>query len=163
MAEFDPGAFGPEVGELLREPRLPELGRGAPVASAQPILDALTLPPALMAGLYLHFDFWHEAHAVAQDLETPEGSYWHAILHRREPDAANAKYWFRKVGKHPVIDLLRVQCPAIGYAYTNPFDFVDFCERVRGANTPEEEVARRVQALEFQLLFDHCQKMTLPT
>jgi hypothetical protein len=28
--------------------------------------------------------------------------FWHAIMHRREPDAANSKHWWRQVGTLPV-------------------------------------------------------------
>lgn len=33
---------------------------------------------------------------------------------------------------------------------------VDFCERVRGTGTADEELAKRVQLLEWKLLFNWC-------
>src|SRR5688572_5200550 len=61
----------------------------------------------LIAGVLLWHDFWDDAHNISQEIETPEGSYWHGIVHRREPDAANARYWFRQVGRHPIFPELR--------------------------------------------------------
>lgn len=142
---------------LARVPLAP-LGPGSPVTDIRKELDAVvaTLPPGCQAGLWLAFGYWEKAHQVAQDLGTPEGSFWHAIIHRQEPDPGNAKYWFRQVGAHPVIGQLREQCSALGYTYTNPTDFVDFCERVRDSGSPDEALAQRTQALEWRLLFDHC-------
>ncbi len=61
---------------------------------------------ALKAGLFLLGDFFDDSHACSQSIEGlgahHTGDYWHAILHRREPDHGNAKYWFRHVGRHPV-------------------------------------------------------------
>lgn len=106
--------------------------------------------------MWLLHDFLDESHTISQEIDTRDGSFWHAIMHRREPDPSNSKYWWRRVGSHPVLDELREQAPAIGYAFTTPEAFVDRCERVRGTNTPDEELARRVQLLEWQLLFDWC-------
>ena len=54
---------------------------------------------------------------MAQDLETQEGSYWHAIVHRQEPDAGNSGYWFRQVGKHPIFPALRARAAEIGVEF----------------------------------------------
>ena len=42
---------------------------------------------------------WEGAHRVAQDIETPEGAWVHAYLHRKEGDASNAGYWYRQASK----------------------------------------------------------------
>jgi hypothetical protein len=42
---------------------------------------------------------WGEAHRCAQEQEDSAGSWVHAYLHRREGDAANAGYWYRRAGK----------------------------------------------------------------
>ena len=39
---------------------------------------------------------WDRAHEIAQDVETPNGSWIHAYLHRREGDLGNAGYWYRR-------------------------------------------------------------------
>src|SRR5262249_2545086 len=144
MKTFDPASYAPAVAALLREPRLAPLGPGRPNPAMRPRLEALArddafaphtvvdrgMADACRAGLWLHFDFLDESHAISQGLHTPEGSYWHAIMHRREPDAANSKYWWRRVGAHPVLDQLCEQAPALGYRFADPFAFVDFVERV---------------------------------
>lgn len=159
---FDPSAYGPAVAALLVEPRLMPLGPGTPVAAVRPQLAVLDLPPACAAGLWLYFDFLDESHKISQDDESdPDRNFWHAIMHRREPDPSNSKYWWRRVGSHPVLRQLVEQGPALGYTYTNPFDFVDFCERVRDSGTTDEELAKRVQLVEWQLLFDHCYRLTV--
>lgn len=55
-------------------------------------------PEGAMAGLWLYFSCFEQSHALAQELPTLEGSYWHAIVHRQEPDDWNSGYWFRRVG-----------------------------------------------------------------
>jgi hypothetical protein len=45
---------------------------------------------------------WDEAHAVAQDIHSPLGSWIHALLHLIEGDEGNARYWFTRAGRPPV-------------------------------------------------------------
>ena len=101
--------------ELLDEDRLNELGPGRPNQAVFPLLKKLTVDQAFtpnqvqnhaqaqacLAGLWLYHDFLDESHRISQDLPGSEGSYWHGLVHRREPDFGNAKYWFRRLGQHP--------------------------------------------------------------
>lgn len=165
---FDPTAYGTAVSALLGDGgRLAALGPGNPDPAVRPLLAAFAphdLGPirdseaarACHSALWLYHDFLDESHAISQDLQSATGSFWHAVMHRREPDAWNSKYWWRKVGKHPVLTHLATDAPGLGYSYSTPEDFVDFCERVRGTGSPGEDLAKRVQLLEWQLLFDHC-------
>jgi hypothetical protein len=90
-------------------------------------------PDCALAGLWLRAGGWEQAHAIAQNVETREGFYWHALVHRQEPDGFNAKYWLRQVGEHPIFPALaRPRSPAIAQAATE------------------------LQAAEWQLLFDFC-------
>ena len=43
---------------------------------------------------------WAEAHAIVQRDEVDQGACWiHAVLHKIEGDAANARYWYRAAGQ----------------------------------------------------------------
>lgn len=45
---------------------------------------------------------WDKAHAAAQENEGEPAHDWvHAYLHRKEPDPANAAYWYRRAGRAP--------------------------------------------------------------
>src|SRR5215831_10054740 len=79
-------------------------------------------PEAAMAGLYLYFSCLDESHSISQSVETPDGSFWHGIMHRQEPDAGNSGYWFRRVGKHPVFPALRDSAAALGYPIGSSWD-----------------------------------------
>src|SRR5262245_21627515 len=51
---------------------------------------------AMLAGLWLYHDWLDESHRISQSLDTPTGSFWHAIMHRRERDFSNSKYWYAR-------------------------------------------------------------------
>lgn len=62
------------------------------------------LPPAgitssLAALWYAGKGDWEQAHTIAQDIPTRDGSWVHAFLHRQEGDAWNANYWYNRAGK----------------------------------------------------------------
>jgi len=57
------------------------------------------LPPLLLALWHDGRGDWDAAHHVAQDIDTDEGAWIHAYLHRREGDLGNAAYWYRRAGR----------------------------------------------------------------
>jgi hypothetical protein len=124
-------------------------------------------PEGALSGLWLYFNEMNEAHRICQDMPTVEGSFWHGIVHRREPDPANAGYWFRRVGAHPVFAALHGRAgelsaarPEAGFdpgSRWDPFAFIDFCESARARRwSPQEQLAKEIQLAEWQLLFEYC-------
>lgn len=121
---------------------------------------------ALAAGLLQVLDAWEASHEAAQEADDRgEGRfspYWHGIAHRREPDAGNASYWFRRVGRHALFPALAEAArplvdPAdpgpVGRDGWDPFAMIDRCTRAR-RGTDQERLARRLQRLEMAMLLD---------
>jgi hypothetical protein len=42
---------------------------------------------------------WTRAHGLVDELETAEGMAVHAYLHRKEGEAWNADYWYKRAGR----------------------------------------------------------------
>jgi hypothetical protein len=42
---------------------------------------------------------WDEAHKITQEIDSVDGSWVHAYLHRREGDLSNARYWYTRAGR----------------------------------------------------------------
>jgi len=42
---------------------------------------------------------WETAHHRSQEDEGADGAWVHAYLHRKEGDASNAAYWYRRAGR----------------------------------------------------------------
>ncbi|MFG0262802.1 MAG: hypothetical protein ACF788_10470 [Novipirellula sp. JB048] len=118
------------------------------IAAASPLGNQLC-----RSGLWLLAGDLDRSHQISQQMDEKEGSFWHGIMHRREGDFSNAKYWFRRVGKHPVITQL-IEC--CGDAYRTPEDFVDRCANAIGGSPEEQASCQDVQWQEWQLLMSHC-------
>jgi hypothetical protein len=177
--------YGPLIDSLLLPEQLPELGPGRANEDRRAELSALTIESAFagqtihdtdaarccLSGLWLRHNFLDESHAISQEIETPSGSYWHGIMHRREPDYANSKYWFRRVGEHAIFPKLSQAAKALGEKFGaedvvarelidgdawDPFRFVDWCEQIARGRARQNELAQRIAEEEWRLLFDEC-------
>lgn len=118
------------------------------------------MPAEARAGLLLYAGLGSDSHSASQVLKSREGTYWHAIYHRMEPDDWNAKYWFRQVGLHDIGLGLAQAARTAGWEPGNTWDhshFVDFTTEARAsADAAKVEIAQAIQLSEWRLLFEFC-------
>jgi hypothetical protein len=183
-AEFRPADYGPVVARLLEPRRLAELGPGSPHVEAYEALKQLTnasvfggrlvsdlsMASACLAGLWLYHDYLDESHRISQEIHTATGSFWHAIMHRREGDYSNSKYWFRQVGRHPVYPRLQRAAAQLSteakpdltsglFAGHDEWDaeaFIDLCQKAHLSGSSLATLCRWIQLREWEILFDYC-------
>lgn len=178
---FDAADYGPEVARILAldgggERLMPLAGGRCSSEEARRLLKASQAaalfpdgraPEAALSGLWLYFSCLDESHALSQGISSAEGSFWHGIMHRQEPDPGNSGYWFRRVRAHPVFEPLAASARDIMSRYRevdfaagakwDPFAFIDFCEAARRRpGSQDEKAAAEIQRAEWQLLFDWC-------
>ena len=162
--QFNAAAYGPDVQRILTcgAPSLTGLVAVAtPSAELSGALSASLFagsahPQGALAGLWLYFDCFEEGHKVAQEDESSEGSLWHGIAHRREPDYSNAGYWFRRAGSHAVFpQIVKRVGTGLGPAW-DAMKFLEYCEDAAKAGGEREAWALKVQRVEWEILFDYC-------
>ncbi len=118
---------------------------------------------------------WHDhldaAHRIVQDIDEADAGLLHAMMHRREGDYWNSKYWFRRTGKHAVFnalstvvadllqqrdrpDLLKSLLPEGRW---DPAAFVDQCQQAVSLETgaPHYQLLCALQKAEFDLMLRH--------
>ena len=168
-AEMELSAGEPQAS--MRE-ALARFDLAAAIAPRQ--LADLSLADACRSGLWLAHHFLDESHAISQGIETPTGSFWHAIMHRREGDFDNACYWFRRVRSHeiyPVLQRAAAECDATASTVNDralarltqgstwdPAAFVEVVRAVVAGRASENTamICRQIARREWELLLDYC-------
>lgn len=124
----------------------------------------------MSAALLMH-DHLDSSHSISQDISSASGSMLHAVMHRREPDYGNARYWWNRTGNHPCFDQLAQSVTDLlsdegadvlqnqlltngswdAYAMN---DLVANAERGRSDETTRD-LLKKVQRLEIQSLLEY--------
>jgi hypothetical protein len=180
MTPFDATQYGPTFATLLATDRNRPLDEGQPDSSVGSQLSGLTaaaafdhttladgeMAAACVSGVWLLYDHLDDSHRISQGISTPAGSFWHGIMHRREGDYSNAKYWFGSVGRHGVYDDLARVADELAIRHRaagvlpagqwDPMAFVDVCQQVVRGGGEHQAFCRAVQQAEWELLFDDC-------
>lgn len=161
---LDAGAPNDAVVARLESLAAEDLAAQDPATDRDP-----AMAEACRAGLWLYHGHLDRSHQISQGLDTPAGCYWHGLMHRREGDHGNAKYWFRRVGDHAIHAALQATASGLASAAQDPdagflagqdaWDaaaFVDLCAAVKDGRAACEALCRQIQAREWALLFQHC-------
>jgi len=166
MATAEPPELGPQQRAGIQTQSQLNSTLDACFTGAQPLTK--TNRELIRALILLWHDHLEAAHVIAQNIENADGAFVHGIMHRREPDYGNAKYWFRRVGKHPAFgeiarrasELLNNEgegrLDLLPAGEWDPFAFVDACERAsrRGGTEQERRLLRQIQAIESTVLLE---------
>lgn len=170
MPQFDEFAaetlttLSPRLVQAVQAAEMPSLSEGPRDATLIQLLSGAERDPLLepvppdrrlecVSGLWLVAGDLDRSHQISQGIDNSEGSFWHAIMHRREGDLGNSKYWLRRTGAHPVFEQLAQLAPDL---YGSPDEFVDACGRAVRTGGADHQRCRHVQWLEWQALMVHC-------
>lgn len=102
-------------------------------------------------------------------------AFWHAIMHRREGDFGNSKYWYARCRNHPLLPAIAAnarevvaRAPAdkallrFSMNEWNGSAFVDFVQSVHESPSSEQyPIAVTLQHVEWRLLFDYCVRIAM--
>ncbi len=166
--------LGPGTPNHAAETHLLEL-RPESVAGSRTLLD-IEMARCCTSAIWLRHHFLDVSHTISQSIASSSGSYLHGLMHRREPDFSNAKYWFRRAGRHPVFGPLAQQAARLAQKYPSvpvmdrlaegdewdPFAFVDWCSEVwRSEEDAQARFCRELADVEWQLVFDFCYRRSV--
>ena len=164
----------PKLADLGSQRRPGTLSRDELQKQIDPLLGTTALPARaqeLIRGTLL---LWHDhldaAHSIAQEIEDADGSLLHAIMHRREPDYGNSKYWLRLAGRHPcyaaiasrISLLLGSNAKELGLRLApngtwDPAAFVEVCAEAGelASNAAGRNLLQEIQRIEFEAFLEH--------
>lgn len=131
----------------------------AEISDARPVAS----PPMfslVRAGLLYALDAIDESHRIIQAVDGDESAYCHGMVHRREGDFYNARYWFSRAGTLSSFGSIHRAASAVSsvvaaQANWDPYLFTGLCEQERFGDTEMRGELVKLQRIEFEVLFDY--------
>jgi hypothetical protein len=142
-----------EVWRRIRDADDAAITGGLPIGNPQ-------LFGLVRGGLLYAMDDLDGCHQYFQDEPSDLGSYWHGMMHRREGDFDNARYWFRRSGSLPFFSELHSLAAKFSsdmgkQLSWDPYLFVGQCEQLKFGGEDELGELPRLQRAEFDVAFDY--------
>lgn len=147
------GILDRELWRQTRDATDLQLTEGRPVGAPAPFV-------LVRGGLLYALDDLEGSHRLFQDAAGDLSAYWHGMLHRREGDFDNARYWFRRAGPLPFFGALHGRAASDSAQMAkqsswDPYLFTGECEQARfGADEITGELIS-LQRAEFDVVFDY--------
>ena len=114
--------------------------------------------------LFCAADALDAAHKIFQDDPSDIGSYWHGIMHRREGDFDNARYWFRRAGRLPVFAKIHEAAAQVSATMArqptwDAYLLTGMCEQAKFGDREAVPECVSLQRVEFDELLAYCWRM----
>lgn len=122
-----------------------------------------------LAGALLFYGYLKESLRLSQKIKTPEGNYWHAIMHRVEGDYENSRYWLKTIPHHSIYsqvhkelkekltNKIEVLQKLLDKESWDPIAYVDLIEELE--RTKDIELTKAMSMLgfiEWKALYEFC-------
>ena len=116
--------------------------------------------PLVRAALLYAADSMDESYRIASQISDDTAVYWCGMNHRREGDFFNARSCFRRVGVHPVFELLQSRASEVSANVAKQWGwdqylFVGMFEQEKFVDNKHSTELIKVQRIEFETMFDY--------
>tara|TARA_B100001123_G_scaffold18940_2_gene21226 strand:+ start:1977 stop:2492 length:516 start_codon:yes stop_codon:yes gene_type:complete len=116
----------------------------------------------IRSALLLWHDHLEASHEISQCINSKDGSFLHALMHRREPDFPNAKYWLNQTGQYKAYSEIAKRSKillkeaSLSKLFTdewNPYAMVDSVEQTN-PNTQTYKTLQKIQQIEMEIFIE---------
>lgn len=116
--------------------------------------------PLVRGALLYATDAIDESYRIASQIRGETAIYWCGMSRRREGDFFSARSCFRRVGTHPIYELLHSRASEVSTDVAkqwtwDPYLFVGMCEQEKFGDNKHSTELIKLQGIEFETMFDY--------